>query len=92
VVLALVATDFAARSCGPALPCEGRGRSRLAASVWWLLAGLCAGLAGAAKLNGVFVGGGLLWSLGSPRGLVPERPQLFGSVPLAPSESSWEGP
>jgi hypothetical protein len=58
VVLALVATDFAARSCGPAIPCEGRGRSRLGPSVWWLLAGLCAGLAGAAKLNGVFVGGG----------------------------------
>lgn len=58
VALALVATDVAARSCGLATPREGRFRSRLAPSVWWLLAGLCAGLAGAAKLNGVFVGEG----------------------------------
>src|SRR5262245_44475873 len=56
--LALVATDFAARSCASIGSLEAATRSRFVPSIWWLLAGLCAGLAGAAKLNGLFVGAG----------------------------------
>jgi hypothetical protein len=58
VTLALVATDLAARSCALMGPLEATSRSRFVPSIWWLVAGLCGGLAGAAKLNGPFVGVG----------------------------------
>ncbi len=58
VVLALAATDLASRGCWSVGFRDETSRSGLVPPVWWLLAGLCAGLAGAAKLNGLFVGGG----------------------------------
>ncbi len=58
VVLAMVATEQGVRAFR-SVDLEGRpSRATVRLLAWWLLAGVCCGLAGAAKLNGLLAAGG----------------------------------
>jgi hypothetical protein len=99
VVLALVATDSATRRSWTFEPRRTTSRSGLRPSSWWLAAGLCAGLAGAAKLNGIFVGVGVVlvaWvsarcAAGEPRASLRGAIGLLGVI-LAAASVGFVGP
>jgi 4-amino-4-deoxy-L-arabinose transferase-like glycosyltransferase len=93
VALALVATDYAARRSWMVEPRRTTSRSGLRPSSWWLAAGVFGGLAGAAKLNGIFVVGGVVlvaWiaarcAAGEPRASLRGAIGLLGVVLAAAS-------